>query len=120
MRIKSKAVLNTSIPESHRLFVEVCGVAVCPPTSVAPLCICVSRHWTVGILLDAICKARGISNPNASTADEDRRLHVFVIDINGSTPQPPTRLPFSSSLDSLGIQDGVSLEVALGVHVPLR
>jgi hypothetical protein len=110
MRIKSRAVVNPSILEPYRIFVEVCGAAVCPPPTSAPLCLCASRQWTVGMLLEAICKARGVRNPNASTTDEMQRLHVFV---SGSP------LAYADTLDALEkagvLQDGASLEVALGI-----
>jgi AN1-type zinc finger protein 1 len=109
MRIKSKATINSSIPELHRLFIEVGGPAVCPPPAAAPLCLCVSRQWTVGTLLDVVCKARGVANPNATTADDERRLHV-VYDSGAAT----IVLPFGSTLDALDVLDGARIDVVLG------
>jgi hypothetical protein len=117
MRIKSKAVLNTAIPEAQRVFVEVRGGPLCPPpATVAPLCLCASRLWTVGSLLDAACKARGVINPNSSTPDEARRFHVYYV---GSEPGL-VRLSFSDSLGALeeaGMHvDGACFEVTLGLE----
>jgi hypothetical protein len=76
MRVKARATVNASIPEVHRIFFEVSwrlGAALPPAT----LYMCASRQWSVSVLLDAACKAGGVRNPNASTADSALRLHVY-------------------------------------------
>lgn len=138
MRIKARAAVNASIPESARMFFEVTwrlSGATSPPTPTIYLC--ASRQWTVSVLLDAACKAGGVRNPNATTPVSALRLHVFgegtsvpsgmlgsggSSDIErsagagGSTTRAP--LPFSAALADLessrDLIDGGQICIALG------
>ena len=100
MRIKSRAVVNPSIPASSRMFFEVSWqlegsgqTLSAPPT----LNFCASREWTVSFLLDAICKAGGVRNPNLTVTDSSLRLHIYT----ASVP-PRTKLCESLSTASGG------------------
>lgn len=91
-----------AVPEPHRVFVEVlwaagrgggsqlpAGRPAAPPSAV--LCLDATRA-TFGSMLDAAAKRLGVANPNATTADPAKRLHLLEDGGNGGPLAPGERL----------------------------
>ena len=103
MRVKSRAAVVPSIPAPFRIFFEISWSEIAAPV----FCICASRQWTVGFLLDAACKAQGVRNPNATSSDDARRLHIYSTDVSSDFvarfTQDPSRANTTGALSTTGI-----------------
>jgi hypothetical protein len=118
MKVKSKTQANPAIPEAHRFFLEVTSPS--SPSSSSPIYVCADGREPLGRVLDLAAKQMKLPNPNSSTSDPERRLHLFVV-VDGGDGQGGRSAPLAldatpGELERGGIlQNGGALLLRLGL-----